>query len=53
MGLSPSKFIIYVEEQERWGIARAPDMGIVMLGMALYTVVAQWFHYGFNYRPCQ
>jgi len=32
MGLSPAKFIIYIEEQERWGIARAPDMGILMLG---------------------
>lgn len=32
MGLSPAKFIIYVEEQERWGIARAPDMGVLMLG---------------------
>ena len=32
MGLSPAKFIIFVEEQERWGIARAPDMGVLMLG---------------------
>lgn len=32
MGLSPAKFIVYAEEQERWGIARAPDMGILMLG---------------------
>ncbi|MGZ8266326.1 MAG: acyl-CoA dehydrogenase [Burkholderiales bacterium] len=35
MGLSPTKAIIYMEEQERWGIARAPDMGIVMLGPLL------------------
>jgi alkylation response protein AidB-like acyl-CoA dehydrogenase len=32
MGLSPAKFIVYAEEQERWGISRAPDMGILMLG---------------------
>jgi hypothetical protein len=35
MGLSPGKLLIYVEEQERWGIARAPDIGIVMLGPLL------------------
>ncbi|MCC7079165.1 MAG: acyl-CoA dehydrogenase [Burkholderiales bacterium] len=35
MGLTPAKFIIFVEEQERWGIARAPDMGILMLGPVL------------------
>ncbi len=35
MGLSPAKFIIFVEEQERWGVARAPDMGVLMLGPIL------------------
>ena len=35
MGLSPSKMLIYMEEQERWGIGRAPDMGILMIGPLL------------------
>ena len=35
MGLSPGKLIIYMEEQERWGVARAPDQGILMLGPLL------------------
>ena len=35
MGLSPSKLLIYYEEQERLGIARAPDMGIQMVGPLL------------------
>ena len=35
MGLSPSKLITYMEEQERWGVARAPDQGILMLGPLL------------------
>ena len=35
MGLSPAKLIIYMEEQERWGVARAPDQGILMLGPLL------------------
>ncbi len=35
MGLSPSKFLIFIEEQERWGVARAPDMGITMIGPLL------------------
>ena len=35
MGLSPSKLLIYLEEQERWGVARAPDQGVVMLGPLL------------------
>jgi len=35
MGLSPSKLIIWMEEQERWGIARAPDQGILLLGPVL------------------
>ncbi|MGP1609075.1 MAG: acyl-CoA dehydrogenase family protein, partial [Burkholderiales bacterium] len=32
MGLSPQKMIIFLEETERWGIARAPDHGIVQVG---------------------
>ena len=35
MGLSPEKMIAYVEEQEQYGVARAPDMGIVMIGPLL------------------
>lgn len=35
MGLSPSKVLIFIEEQERWGVARAPDMGITMIGPLL------------------
>jgi len=35
MGLSPGKLIIFMEEQERWGVARAPDQGILMLGPML------------------
>ena len=35
MGLSPEKLIIFIEEQERWGVGRAPDMGITMVGPLL------------------
>lgn len=35
MGLPPAKLLAYVEEQERHGVARAPDMGIVMIGPLL------------------
>ncbi len=35
MGLSPQKMIIFLEETERWGIARAPDHGIVQVGPIL------------------
>ena len=35
MGLSPTKFLIFIEEQERWGVARTPDMGITMVGPLL------------------
>ena len=35
MGLSPEKMIAYVEEQEQYWVARAPDMGIVMIGPLL------------------
>lgn len=35
MGLSPAKVLVFIEEQERWGVARAPDMGITMIGPLL------------------
>ena len=35
MGLSPEKLLIFIEEQERWGVARAPDQGILMVGPLL------------------
>ncbi|MBI4694415.1 MAG: acyl-CoA dehydrogenase [Gammaproteobacteria bacterium] len=35
MGLGPSKLMVFIEEQERWGVARAPDMGITMVGPLL------------------
>jgi alkylation response protein AidB-like acyl-CoA dehydrogenase len=35
MGLNPEKLIIFIEEQERWGVGRAPDMGITMVGPLL------------------
>ncbi|MCC7485691.1 MAG: acyl-CoA dehydrogenase family protein [Burkholderiales bacterium] len=35
MGLSPGKLLIFIDEQERWGVARAPDHGIVQVGPML------------------
>ena len=35
MGLRPDKFLIFVEERERWGVARTPDQGIIMVGPLL------------------
>jgi alkylation response protein AidB-like acyl-CoA dehydrogenase len=35
MGLSPAKLIIFIEEQERHGVARVPDLGLVMVGPLL------------------
>ena len=35
MGLSPAKLLVFMEEQERWGVARTPDMGIIMVGPLL------------------
>ncbi|MEP7261642.1 MAG: acyl-CoA dehydrogenase family protein, partial [Usitatibacter sp.] len=34
-GLSPRKQLIFMQEQDRWGVARAPDMGITMVGPGL------------------
>lgn len=47
MGLSSSKMLIFIEEQERWGIGRSPDMGILMIGPLLIkhgTVEQQQFY---------
>ena len=35
MGLSPAKLLIFIDEQERWGVARGPDQGVVQLGPML------------------
>lgn len=35
MGLDAGKLLIFIEEQERHGIARAPDMGLIMVGPLL------------------
>ena len=35
IGLSPGKLLIFIEEQERHGVARTPDMGIILLGPLL------------------
>ncbi|MGR8948844.1 MAG: acyl-CoA dehydrogenase [Gammaproteobacteria bacterium] len=35
MALAPNKLLIYIEEMERHGVARAPDQGIVMVGPVL------------------
>lgn len=35
MGLNGSKMLIFIEEQERHGVARTPDMGIILLGPLL------------------
>ena len=35
MGLSPAKLLIIIDEQESFGVARAPDMGIHLVGPLL------------------
>jgi len=35
MGLPPDKLLAYIDEQEKYGVARAPDQGIVMVGPLL------------------
>ena len=35
MGLHPDKLMIFTEERERWGVARTPDQGIIMIGPVL------------------
>lgn len=36
MALPPDKMIAYIEEQERYGVGRPPDQGLVMLGPILF-----------------
>jgi len=38
MGLAPGKLIIWVEEQENYGVGRAPDHGITMVGPTLIRI---------------
>lgn len=47
MALAPNKTLIFIEEFERWGVARAPDQGIVMIGPILmqYGTPAQRTRY--------
>jgi alkylation response protein AidB-like acyl-CoA dehydrogenase len=47
MGLTPAKLIIFVEEQERHGVARVPDLGLVMVGPLLiaHGTPAQQAHF--------
>jgi alkylation response protein AidB-like acyl-CoA dehydrogenase len=47
MGLSSAKQLIFIEEQERHGVARAPDQGVVMVGPLLirYGSDAQRAHF--------
>src|SRR5687768_11271531 len=47
MGLDTGKLLILLEEQESYGIARAPDHGIVQVGPILmkYGTEAQKSHY--------
>jgi len=35
MGLDPAKLLIFLEEQERWGIGRFQDHGVLMVGPVL------------------
>jgi len=35
MGLTPSKLLIFIEERERWGVARGPDNGVNLIGPLL------------------
>jgi alkylation response protein AidB-like acyl-CoA dehydrogenase len=55
MGLSPEKLIAFIEEQERHGVARAPDMGITMVGPLLiqHGTEAQRAHYLPRILSCQ
>lgn len=55
MGLSPEKLIAFIEEQERHGVARAPDMGVTMVGPLLiqHGTEAQRAHYLPRILSCQ
>ena len=47
MGLNADKLMIFTEEKERWGVARTPDQGIIMLGPVLmrYGTAEQQAYY--------
>lgn len=47
MGLDAGKMVIYLEEMERWGVARAPDQGITQVGPIImkFGTEAQQQHY--------
>lgn len=47
MGLDAGKMVIYLEEMERWGVARAPDQGITQVGPIImkFGTEAQKQHY--------
>jgi len=47
MGLDAGKMVIYLEEMERWGVARAPDQGITQVGPIImqFGTEAQQRHY--------
>jgi alkylation response protein AidB-like acyl-CoA dehydrogenase len=55
MGLAPEKLIAFIEEQERYGVARAPDMGVTMVGPLLiqHGTEAQRAHYLPRILSCQ
>jgi len=55
MGLAPEKLIAFIEEQERHGVARAPDMGISMVGPLLiqHGTEVQRAHYLPRILSCQ
>ena len=59
-GLSPRQQLVFMQEQDRWGVARAPDMGITMVGPGLirYGTPAQRERYlpailRFDHMWCQ
>ena len=47
MGLNADKLMIFTEEKERWGVARTPDQGIIMIGPVLmrYGTAEQQAYY--------
>jgi len=55
MELSPAKQIIYMDEFERWGVARAPDQGVRQLGPVLmqYGTEAQQRRYLPHILSCE
>jgi alkylation response protein AidB-like acyl-CoA dehydrogenase len=60
MGLSPAKLLVFLEEQERWGISRFQDHGIRMIGPVLQRYGTEEQQHGFlppilncSHRYCQ